>query len=162
MNGSTENAAHGAPETPERRDVVVNLATARGMLPLVRQIVADVLHHQRRLAELLPEQQHLDRRRRTLSWPERSRRYQVQEEAVAAERNLQEALAELAGLGVVLVEPGEGQVGFPTVVNGRRAYFSWRQGEDGVHFWHFPEQNVRRPIPASWVKEANLSLASKS
>jgi hypothetical protein len=161
MNGSTENAAHGAFEKPGRRETLLNLATAQRMLSLVQRIVADILRNHRRLAQLLPEQTRLHRQRRTLTWPERSRRYQVQEEVAAAEREVQDAVAELGNLGVALLDADEGRVGFPTVVNGRRAFFSWRHGEKGVRFWHFPEEAVRQPIPAAWEKSADMSLSAR-
>ena len=56
----------------------------------------------------------------------------------------------------------EGRVGFPTIVNEQPAFFSWRHGEDGVHYWHFLEHTTRRPIPASWTKSAEISLVTKS
>src|SRR5438270_10542693 len=161
MNGSTENRAQGASEKPGRRPVVFNLATARRMLPLVQRVVSDVIVYRRLLTQLRPEQSRLDRQRRTLAWPERSRRYQIQEEIATAERNFQEALAELTGLAVVLLDPVVGRVGFPTVVNNRQAFFSWQLGEEGVNHWHFPEDDNRRPIPASWAKSANLRLTAK-
>jgi hypothetical protein len=162
MNGSTENTAHGASEKPGRRETLFNLATAQRMLPLVRRIVADLLHQQQCLVQLLPEQDRLDRQRRTLSWPDRARRYQVQEEIAAANQHLQEALVELANLGVALVNAQDGRVGFPTVVNRRPAYFSWRAGEEELRYWHYPDESARRPIPANWVKSAHISLSPKS
>ena len=162
MNGSRENRAQGASEKPGRRPSVYNLATARRMLPLVEQVVGDVICHRRLLAQLRPEQCRLDRQRRTLAWPERSRRYQIQEDIAHAERNFQEALAELTGLAVVLLDPVVGRVGFPTVVNNRQAFFSWQLGEEGVKHWHFPEDDNLRLIPASWAKTANMRLTAKS
>jgi hypothetical protein len=162
MNGSTENQAQDASEKPERRPVVVNLATARRMLPLVQRVVSDVMEYQRRLAALRPEQEHLDRRRRTLAWPDRYRRYQLREDVAAAERALQEALAELAGLAVAILDRAVGRVGFRTVVDNRPAFFSWQLGEDTVNYWHFPEDAVRRVIPANWVKGANMRVIAKS
>jgi hypothetical protein len=159
MNGSTENTAHGASETPERRDVLINLATARSMLPLVGRIVDDIVQSYRVLVQLGPEEEKLHRERRNLNWPERSRRYRIQDELAKADRYYQEALAELASLGVVVVDPGEGRVGFPTLVNSRKALFSWRRGEEDVQYWHFPEETVRRRIPLSWANEADLTLA---
>jgi hypothetical protein len=162
MNGSAENTAHGAPEKPGRREVALNLATARSMLPLVQRIVADIQAEHQRLTANIPEQAQLHRQRRTLAWPQRARLYQIQEEIAGAERELQQTVAELAGLGVVLLDAAGGRVGFPTIVNGRPAYFSWRSGDQGIHYWHFPEQADRRPIPASWFKSANISLSVKS
>jgi hypothetical protein len=161
MNGSTENTAHGAPEKPGRGPVLLNLATARKMLPLVERIVADVLHSRRSLAPLIPELDQLDGQRRSLTWSGRARRYQLQAEIAALESNLQEALAELQGLNVAVLGIKTGEVGFPTLVNGRQAFFSWRPGEEGIHFWQFPGEEERWPIPGSWVASPGQLAYSK-
>jgi hypothetical protein len=161
MNGSTGNTASGAFDKPDRRETLLNLTTARRMLALVRRIVADVSQALEELGRLCPEQERLDQQRRTLSWPERSRRYQLREEITAAEQALQQARSELENLGVVLVDEEAGWVGFPTVVNGRRAFFSWKPGEDSLKFWHFAGETVRRLIPASWTKADDITLTRK-
>jgi len=130
----------------------MSLATARRMLPLVRRIVGDLLQARRRLAQLLPEQNHLDRRRRTLAWPDRARRYQLHEEVADQEQNLQDALAELEVLGLAVLDAAQGRVGFPTTVHDRRAFFSWQAGEETVRGWHFVGETVSRPIPAAWLE----------
>jgi hypothetical protein len=131
------------------------------MLSLVRRIVEDVLHARQELGQKQPERYRLDRQRRTLDWPARARRYQLQEEIAFEENNLQEALAELEVLGVVLLDPGKGQVGFPTIVNGRRAFFSWRISEETLRHWHFDGEKVRRLIPSAWKLEPGLSAADE-
>jgi hypothetical protein len=122
------------------------------MLPLVGRIAADVVHHRGRLAALQPEQARLERNRKNLTWPERSRRYRIQDEIAALEKELQEALAELGSLGVVLLDAATGLVGFPTIVNDRRAFFSWKPGEDGLNFWNYAEDLFRQPVPESWTR----------
>jgi hypothetical protein len=161
MNGSTENRAPGASEKPGRKATTLNLTIAQNMLPLVRRIVDDILHDQDQLDRLMPEQNRLDRQRRDLSWPERARRYQVREEVSLAERRLEEAFAELASLGLQLLENYEGRVGFPTIVNGRRAFFCWQPGDEGIGYWQFPDDTIRRTIPASWTKSGEGSLSGK-
>jgi hypothetical protein len=160
MNGSTGNKASGASEKPEGGDVVLSLSTAQRMLPLVQQIVEDTLHSQQALDRLQPQYDRLFRQRRNLAWPERQRLYQIQEEIAAAERGLEEAHEEMHGLGLTVLDIATGRVGFPTLVNDRRAFFSWRPGEDGLQSWHFAEESVCRPIPTAWMRE--LSLARKS
>jgi hypothetical protein len=160
MNGSAGNKASGAPGKPERSETVLSLSTVHRMLPLVQRIVDDILRNQKSLERLVPEQDRLDRKRRSLPWPERQRRYQVREDVTIAERDLQEALTELQILGVSLLDPELGRVGFPTMVNNRRAYFSWRPGDEGLRHWHFIGENVCRTIPAAWMKE--ISLSSKN
>jgi hypothetical protein len=151
MSGSTENRASEA-SARSTHDRVLTWSAANRMLPLVRQIVADLLECQVRLAKKHPEKDHLDRQRRSLSWPERSRRYQLHEEVASDERDLRERLVELESLGVTLLDPDRGEVGFPTMVNSRKAYFSWLPGEETLAYWHYPEDSERRPIPASWTK----------
>src|SRR5688572_13472048 len=137
MNGSTGNAASNAPERPERRDTVMNLTTARRMLPLVERVIRDILEQQKMIDHLQPEQERLDRHRRDLVWQERQRRYQVRDEVTAAEIHLRGALDELQTLGLSLLDADHGRVGFPTLVNDRRAFFSWQPGEEGIRSWHF-------------------------
>ena len=139
-----------------RRERMLSLGTARNMLPLVRRIVHDLSMFRQALVRLLPEQDRLDRERRTLDWPARSRRYQVREEIAEVEHNLQDGMAELEFLGIDLLDPVTNQAGFPTIVNGRDAYFSWRLGEDDVMFWHFAGESTRRRIPSSWTVDAEI------
>src|SRR5438477_42504 len=49
MNGSTENTAHDASERPSRPERFLDLPTAQRMLPLVRQVVAELVGHSRGL-----------------------------------------------------------------------------------------------------------------
>jgi hypothetical protein len=80
----------------------------------------------------------------------------------AAEQHLHESLSELAGLGLQLLDADEGRVGFPTIVNGRRAFFSWQPGDERIDYWQFPDETTRRAVPVSWRKSNEVGLASKS
>ena len=126
------------------------------MLPLVQRIVDDVLIHHKTLETLQPEETKLDREKRDLSWPARQRRYQLKDEIAHADQKLQSAFQELKDLGLVLLDPILGQVGFPTLVNNRKAFFSWHPGEDDLRSWLYADEATMRPIPASWLKELNL------
>jgi len=162
MNGFKGNMASGAFEKPERGDTLLSLTSSQRMVPLVSRIVRDILVVRGELVRLVPEQEALDRKRHSLPWPDRSRRYRLQEEIAAAERSLDQSLAELDHLGVVLVNPEAGMVGFPTVVNGRKAFFSWKPGEETLTYWHFSGETVRRMIPASWSKVDDVSLSGRA
>ena len=153
MSSPTGNAAPNAFDKPGRRDAVLSLSTARQMLPLVQHIIQDLLEAKKRLAWMVPELERLTKERRTLAWSARCRRYQLQEDARCYERQLEQANDELSDLGLMLIDPELGQVGFPTMVNDRRAYFSWRPGENGVIFWHFRGESTRRSVPTSWQNE---------
>ncbi len=138
-------------------EVVLSLRTVHKMLPLVQRIVDDVLLHHKKIETLQPEELKLDREKRDLGWPARQRRYQLKDEIADADRGLQSAFQELRDLGLVLLDPIIGQIGFPTLVNNRKAYFSWHPGEDSLRSWLYADESTMRPIPSSWLKELNLS-----
>jgi hypothetical protein len=160
MSGSRSYPTSDASESPERGEVVLSLKTVHKMLPLVQQIAGDIVTSHRTVERLHPEEERLDRQRRSLDWPMRHRRYEIKEEIAKAEKELEVALAELRNLGVILLGDLVGQIGFPTMVNNRRAYFSWRPGEEGLQSWRFADEDADRPIPPSWLKE--LSFANKT
>ena len=157
MSYEQEDLSH---DEATRPDKVLNLRTVQKMLPLVQQIVADLLRRRRELGRLNPEQDRLERHKRTLSWQQRKERYLIQEEIALQDRGVQDAIDELLGLGVVMLDTELGRVGFPTLVNNRAAYFTWRPGEEGLSSWQFAEENVARPIPQAWLKD--ISFTGKS
>jgi hypothetical protein len=159
MSGFKSYPTSDASESPERGEVVLSLKTVQKMLPLVQQIAVDIVNSRHAIARLQPEEARLDRQRRNLDWPMRHRRYEVKEEIAKADKEFEVAQAELHNLGVALLDELVGRVGFPTMVNNRRAFFSWRPGDEGLKTWRFVDEDTERPIPASWLKE--LTLANK-
>jgi hypothetical protein len=157
-----DTSASSAPEKPERKEVVLTLTTARNMLPLMRMIVGDYLAAQQSIDRMEPEHDRLVRHRTDLSWPERSRRYYLQDELVVQENNVKAALGEMEELGIALLDPDLGRIGFPTIVNGRKAYFTWRPSENALRYWQYLGEATLRPIPASWDKAVENSLSGKS
>ncbi len=153
--------AFGSSAKSKRKEVNLDLSTARQMLPLVRGIVGDIVTKQAELQKLHPEQDSLERHRRDLAWVERDRRYRIQEEISATEKALKQAVNELGELGIAIVDRGEGRVAFPTRINGRPAQFSWQPGEDNVNYWSYEEEEVRRPIPTDWTPGTPLRLKGK-
>jgi len=146
--------AHGSSEKPGKGPAAMDLTTSQRMLPLVARIVRDIVADRQELQRLLPEQGRLDRQKRALDWNDRFRRYAIQAEIQGCENHLHEATEELGRLGLVLEDEINGQVGFPTVVYGRTAYFSWRLGEEVIEYWHFSKESLRRSVPANWSKSA--------
>lgn len=152
MSNTPNRASNGSAGKPRKKEVTLDLTTARQMLPLVRGIVTDVQSARRAINRLVPEQERLERQRRDLVWQERQRRYQVIDEIAAAEKAWTTAVSELNNLGITLVDDEAGEVDFPTKVNGRTAAFSWLLGEESLRHWHYSDEESRRPIPADWDK----------
>jgi len=143
MSGTSKRTG----EKSRKKKLPVDITTARRMLPLVQRIVSDIVSDHLQLEKFAFEQDGLDRNKTGLSWPERQRRYAIQGELTRLQSRLDEQCRELDSLGAILVSRSAGHVGFPTVLNGKSAYFSWQLGEEGVNFWHFDGESTRRPIP---------------
>ena len=158
MNNTPNRASNPAPK-PRRKEAALDLGTAQAMLPLVRGVLADIQTYATLLAKLLPEQDGLERHRRELTWAERNRRYAIQDDIRAAEKNLAAATAELEGLGLTLVDGSKGAVDFPARINGRSAAYSYSLGESNLNHWHYAGEDTRRPIPMDWQP---TSAATKS
>jgi hypothetical protein len=158
---NSPNRAFGSSAKSKRKEVNLDLSTARQMLPLVRSIVRDIIEKDAELLKLHPEQDSLDRHRHDLVWAERDRRYRLHEEISATEKALKAAVNELSDLGINLVDRDHGRVAFPTRINGRPAQFSWQVGEENVIFWSYEEEEIRRPIPSDWVPGTPLRLKGK-
>jgi hypothetical protein len=161
MSNQSPKRAFGSSAKKQRKELNLDISTARNMLPLVKCIVQDIVNTQERLSKLQPEQENLERHRRDLVWQERERRYQVEEELKAAEKKLKDAVTELSGLGLALIDTESGRVAFPTRINGRSAIFSWQPDEENVLFWSYEEEELRRPIPGDWTSGTPLRIKSK-
>lgn len=150
MSGFTGHRAEAIEQS--EGGVLLTWGAAQAMLPLVSRIAADVAERDERLACLRVEKARLDQQRHTLDWPARARRYQLDEDIRLADGELRLLRAELEAIGVVLLEARTGLVGFPTIVNDRAAFFSWRPGEDGLGWWNFADDLDRRPVPQQWTQ----------
>lgn len=152
MSGFIENRESEASQQLGAPGRMLTWHAGVAMLPLVGRIARDVSERHGRLAGLRAELARLEEYRRELTWPLRARRYQLEDEVAVADAGYRAVVAELEALGVALIDAEEGLVGFPTLVNQRRAYFSWRPGEDTLGWWNYASDRVRRPVPEAWTK----------
>jgi len=159
MSGFTENRTPGASEHAGAPARLLTWQAAKAMLPLVGRIAADISATTRRRDALKVEQACLDDVRRALDWPKRRRLYQLDEEVTAAEQEAKRLTGELDGLGVMLLDAARGLIGFPTMVNQRRAFFSWQPGEEELGFWQYAGDVARREIPADWISNPPRRIA---
>lgn len=147
---SSPKRASNASGKARRKNVTLDLQTARQMLPLVRSIVSDISSTKDSLQRLKPEHDSLEKNRRELSWDARQRRYVLADEIASAEKHLSGIKAELDSLGLSLSDATGYEIDFPTKINGRTAAFTWQLGEDGLGHWHYAGEQLRRPIPEDW------------
>src|SRR5438105_3010200 len=103
MKGHPKRASRPS-RSQDRSGIVLDLPTVRKMLPLVRQIISDLLEAEQKLGGLLWEQGGLDRNRKDLTWPERQRRYFLLDEANKLEQRRKDTISELKELGVAVLD----------------------------------------------------------
>ena len=151
MSTPSNRASNSAGKTPRRKNVTLDLPTARRMLPLVKGIVADLIDARNTRDRLTEEQDLLDGTRLSLDWAGRQRRYAVADDLSRAEKTLSAAVTELTGLGLRLADEATGAVDFPTRINGRPAAFAWQPGDELVGHWRYADEDRRRAIPADWM-----------
>lgn len=152
MSGFSKKASQ-AEKPSSRTEPLFELPTVLKMLPLVRRIASDLLETQAEIGGLRDECGRLERQRRDLPWNERRRRYLVQDTLSDVERRLRGYVNELESLGIAVVDMETAQLGFPTIVNNKLAFFSWLVSEETVSFWHYDrDEGRRRPVPEAWYK----------
>lgn len=112
---------------------------ANRALPLVRQIVGDIVRQwevvnelEQRLSVVAPGRKR-GKQRPTDVYDEEVRR---SEQALGAERaRLNEYIEELKSIGVEM-KGMDGLCDFPSLRDGREVYLCWRLGETEVAYWH--------------------------
>lgn len=113
---------------------------ANRTLPLVRQVVRDVLERGQELIRLHERGDPADRARL--------------EDLV---EDLNGLFGELEGIGCTFRAPNfeVGLVDFPGLIDGQLVHLCWRDDEDSVRFYHLPEKGFggRQPIPAELLQE---------
>ena len=120
-------------------------ALANAALPLVRPIVADVVHHHARLADLVSTYQ---KKKREVGASQLALNGARQELAAATEQR-DACVAELVELGLKVKDVSTGIVDFPGELDGEPVLFCWRLGEERVEHYHAETEGFggRRPIP---------------
>lgn len=106
------------------------------MLPLVRSIASDICQVFRSVIGRRADLHRIVRRGTLSAGP------LYEDELAESRADLQEEYdqiwkyrEEIESLGVLLRQPEEGHVEFPTVLLGREAFFSWHLGEESICYW---------------------------
>lgn len=124
---------------------------ANRTLPLVRKIVADIVSLHQRWRETIVALDVLASAQRADAPNDRGE--QLEREAQALAREIDDCQRELESLGILLKDRRQGLVDFPTLMEGRRVLLCWRLGEPEVQFWHEEDAGFpgRQPLSPSLV-----------
>jgi hypothetical protein len=118
---------------------------ANAALPLVRQIVMDIVVNQTRLADLAAEYQ----KKKRVPDASQVALNDAMREMVVVTAQRDACVAELVDLGVEMKDATTGLVDFPADLDGERVLLCWRLGEERVEFFHTETEGFagRKPIP---------------
>ncbi len=133
---------------------VMTWEMASSMLPLVHRIVEDLMASDRQLLLTEEKRDLLYHKRSSLDWKGRSDLYHCQDEIKRLSSYLRGLLIELEQIGITLLDAERGMIGFPTLVNNRRAFFTWKPGESVIEWWCYSCEPDRRHVPPAWRKES--------
>lgn len=110
---------------------------ARKMLPLVRQIVTEIVDGYKYLRTRIDALNALmEKEPKEKSRDERKLQRNLEEEIAAVEQRMNASVQELAGLGVEFKDYTLGLVDFPTRINNEIAYLCWKLDEEEIQYWH--------------------------
>lgn len=130
----------------DRATKPVGIELANRMLPLVRRIATDLQRQAHVVGDLKERLSQLRRHRKKSS---RQSNSLYQDEVVQFEADLESAQEQLEGytseiekLGLKVVDPTRGAIGFPSRLGGREVYLSWMPGEDEIGWWHEAEEGL--------------------
>ena len=124
---------------------------ANRTLPLVRRIVADIVSLHQRWRQTIVALDDVALAQRANEPNDRGE--QLEREAQALAREIDECQRELESLGIQLKDRRQGLVDFPTLMGGRRVLLCWRLGEAEIQFWHEEDAGFpgRQPLSPSLV-----------
>lgn len=136
--------------TSLRYDKYFTVDEANAMLPLIRSIVTDICSIFKQVTGRRSDLHRLLRKGK------RSAGTQYEDEMAESRADLQEEYeriwryrAELEALGVLLRQPEEGLIEFPTLIGGREAYLCWKLGDEEICSWRdgSSPHSPQRPLP---------------
>lgn len=126
------------------QETVFDFTLAMDALPLIRRIVADIAQGKANLTQRQTERRLLDKS------ADGCKRFQLDDQIRELRTQLRAVIDELHKVGVTLLDPLRGDVGFPTIVNGSLAYLVYRTNEEGIRSWRYRDQTKLRPVPSHW------------
>jgi hypothetical protein len=153
MSGFAENHSTGQWSGRSTLGEILTWEESQAMLPLVTRIVRDVIDWTKALDEAEGKLGDLPPAVQQLDWAERSKGYYWKDRLSECGRELRGAFLELEALRITLLDQEVGVVGFPTLVNNRRAFFIWQMGEPTITQWCYTCDPTRRQIPKAWIRD---------
>lgn len=107
------------------------------MLPLVRQIMADIARISEAITAQREQLRGIDQLPETMDAPDyREEVSDIRRSLEEDEQRLDQCLSELTALGLEAHMPFDGTVDFPAVLNRRDVRLCWHPDDERVEYWH--------------------------
>ncbi len=137
---------------------IIAIDEANRMLPLLRQIVEDVMVHWERIIQKRTELEFLEKGGESagrVSDPEQ-RQNSIQHLKFDLNRLIDKIngyIREVEELGCFIEEFKRGIVNFPSLYNGRKIFLCWKPGEATVSHWHELDETFNERVPIRDVRD---------
>ena len=142
-----------------------DVASANQMLPLVEQIVVDLMTLSKELKQQDAQLSVLDALPKPTNLAAFVEELSAMKESFGTDRQrLESCQRELASLGVTVDSVEHGAIDFPAFINRRPVMLCWKLGEAAVAHWHYPNEGFQQrcQINGLSVDSGPSSVATRS
>jgi len=116
---------------------ILSLSEANRMLPLLRQIVRDIMENWEQIVAKRTELEELEKAKEEGRGEEVEGRIQeVKQDLNYLIDKINQYIKEVESLGCFVEEFKRGIINFPSLYNGRKIFLCWHPGEEKVSYWH--------------------------
>ena len=116
---------------------ILSLAESKRMLPLLNQIVRDIMEHWNMIITKRAELESLEKFQDANGNSQNEGKiHEVKQELNYLIDKINQYIKEVESLGCFVEEFKRGIVNFPSLYHGRKIFLCWHPEEDTVSFWH--------------------------
>lgn len=141
----------------------IGVDAANRMLPLLRQIIRDVMFHWEQIIQKRTRLECLEKGVDPAGGGSAPRDRQLQVQGLKSELNhfidkINSYIREVEDLGCFVEEFKRGIVNFPSLYNGRKVFLCWRPEEASVNHWHELDETFNERVP---IRDTSEFLVQK-
>lgn len=145
----------------EHEERLFNRQEAENLLPLLERLLTDVIEKKKQL-EAIDHEFHQLQTRIQLSGgiiPPYSFMVEKKQEREKYVSAIRDAISRIEGTGCVVKDLDMGLIDFPSIISEEQVFLCWRLGEEGIRYWHRPEEGFagRKPLTASDASSPDAS-----
>lgn len=115
---------------------ILSLEETNRMLPLLRQIVRDIMEHWNLIIAKRAELESIEKGTPVTAAGPEVKLQEVKQELNYLIDKINQYIKEVEGLGCFVEEFKRGIINFPSLYHGRKIFLCWHPGEEHVAFWH--------------------------